>query len=83
MSSTTVSIGKVGVENRTPASAQKYARFAGALYLLIFFVGPFAFFMGRVGVVVPGDPTANGGEFDGLSVGVPAGYCGRNGYRLG
>ena len=58
MSSTTVSIGKVGVENRTSASPQKYARFAGALYLLIFFVGPFAFFMGRVGVVIPGDPAA-------------------------
>jgi hypothetical protein len=30
----------------------------GALYLLIFFVGPFAFFMGRTGVFVPGDPAA-------------------------
>jgi hypothetical protein len=30
----------------------------GALYLLIFFVGPFAFFMGRTSVVVPGDPAA-------------------------
>ena len=59
MSSTTVSIGKVGVENRTSASTpQKYARVAGVLYLLIFFIGPFAFFMGRVGIVVPGDPTA-------------------------
>jgi Domain of unknown function (DUF4386) len=59
MSSTTVSIGKVGVENRTTAgSPQRYARVAGVLYLLIFFVGPFAFFMGRVGVVVPGDPAA-------------------------
>ncbi len=59
MSSTTVGIDKVGVGNRTAsASPQKYARLAGVLYLLIFFVGPFAFFMGRVGVVVPGDPTA-------------------------
>lgn len=33
------------------------ARIVGALYLLIFFVGPFAFMLGRVGVVVPGDPT--------------------------
>lgn len=59
MSSTTVSIGKVGVQNRTAAaSPQKYARVVGVLYLLIFILGPFAFFMGRVGVVVPGDPTA-------------------------
>jgi hypothetical protein len=35
-----------------------YARIVGALYLLIFFLGPFAFFMGRTGVVVPGDPAA-------------------------
>lgn len=39
-------------------SPRVYARIVGALYLLIFFVGPFAFFMGRVSVVVPGDPTA-------------------------
>jgi hypothetical protein len=59
MNSTTVSIGRVGVENRSAAaSPQKFARVAGVLYLLIFFIGPFAFFMGRVGVVVPGDPTA-------------------------
>jgi hypothetical protein len=30
----------------------------GALYLLIFFIGPFAFFLGRTSVFVPGDPTA-------------------------
>jgi hypothetical protein len=59
MKSTTVNIGKVGVENRSAAtSSQKYARVVGVLYLLIFFLGPFAFFMGRVGVVVPGDPAA-------------------------
>jgi hypothetical protein len=59
MNSTTVSKGKVTVENHTAAaSPQKYARVVGVLYLLIFFVGPFAFFMGRVGVVVPGDPIA-------------------------
>lgn len=40
------------------ASPRAYARLAGALYLLIFFVGPFAFFMGRTSVVVPGDPIA-------------------------
>ena len=39
-------------------SLRVYARIVGALYLLIFFVGPFAFFMGRTSVVVPGDPTA-------------------------
>ncbi|MFN2134965.1 MAG: DUF4386 domain-containing protein [Candidatus Promineifilaceae bacterium] len=44
-------------------SPQVYARIVGALYLLIFFVGPFAFFMGRTSVVVPGDPAAT---FDNL-----------------
>ena len=39
-------------------SPNVYARIVGALYLLIFFVGPFAFFMGRTSVVVPGDPAA-------------------------
>lgn len=39
-------------------SPRLYARIVGALYLLIFFVGPFAFFMGRTSVVVPGDPAA-------------------------
>lgn len=39
-------------------SPRVYARTVGALYLLIFFVGPFAFFMGRTGVFVPGDPAA-------------------------
>lgn len=59
MSSTAVSMHKDNMENRTDiAFPQKYARFVGVLYLLIFFVGPFAFFMGRVGIVVPGDPAA-------------------------
>ena len=39
-------------------SPRTYARIVGVLYLVIFFVGPFAFFMGRTSVVVPGDPTA-------------------------
>lgn len=39
-------------------SPQVYARIVGVLYLLIFFVGPFAFFMGRTSIVVPGDATA-------------------------
>ncbi len=39
-------------------SPQVYARTVGALYLLIFFVGPFAFFMGRTSIVVPGDAAA-------------------------
>jgi hypothetical protein len=30
----------------------------GILYLVIFILGPFAFFLGRTGVVVPGDPAA-------------------------
>ncbi len=42
----------------TGTSPRVYARIVGALYLLIFFVGPFAFFMGRTSIVVPGDPTA-------------------------
>lgn len=42
----------------TSTSPKRYARIVGALYLLIFFVGPFAFFMGRTGVVVPGNPAA-------------------------
>lgn len=40
------------------ASPRAYARTVGALYLLIFFVGPFAFFMGRTSVVIPGDAAA-------------------------
>jgi Domain of unknown function (DUF4386) len=39
-------------------SPRTYARIVGVLYLLIFFLGPFAFFMGRTSVVVPGDPAA-------------------------
>jgi hypothetical protein len=39
-------------------SPRTYARIIGILYLVIFFVGPFAFFVGRTSVVVPGDPTA-------------------------
>ena len=39
-------------------SPSVYARIVGALYLLIFFIGPFAFFLGRTSVVVPGDPAA-------------------------
>lgn len=39
-------------------SVNKLSRVVGVLYLLIFFVGPFAFFMGRTSVVVPGDPAA-------------------------
>jgi hypothetical protein len=34
----------------TETSPRMYARIVGALYLLIFFVGPFAFFMGRTSV---------------------------------
>jgi hypothetical protein len=39
-------------------SPRAYARTIGVLYLLLFFLGPVAFFMGRTGVVVPGDPAA-------------------------
>jgi hypothetical protein len=39
-------------------SPQTYARIVGVLYLILFFLGPLAFFMGRTSVVVPGDPAA-------------------------
>jgi hypothetical protein len=39
-------------------SPRTYARIAGILYLVIFILGPFAFFLGRTSVVVPGDPAA-------------------------
>ena len=39
-------------------SPRTYARIAGVLYLIIFLAGPFAFFLGRTSVVVPGDATA-------------------------
>jgi hypothetical protein len=42
----------------TKTSPRAYARIVGVLYLVIFLLGPFAFFMGRTSVVVPGDPTA-------------------------
>jgi len=42
----------------TKTSPRTYARIVGILYLLIFILGPFAFFMGRTSVVVPGDPAA-------------------------
>ncbi len=35
-----------------------YSKIVGVLYLLIFFLGPFAFFMGRNGVVVANNPSA-------------------------
>ena len=43
-------------------SPRTYARIVGVLYLVIFFLGPFAFFMGRTSVVVPGDPAATVGN---------------------
>lgn len=43
-------------------SPRTYAKIVGVLYLVIFFLGPFAFFMGRTGVVVPGDPAATVGN---------------------
>ena len=42
----------------TKTSPRVYARIAGVLYLIIFILGPFAFFLGRTSVVVPGDATA-------------------------
>lgn len=43
-------------------SPRTYARIVGGLYLVIFFLGPFAFFMGRTSVVVSGDPAATVGN---------------------
>jgi len=42
----------------TETSPRTYARIVGGLYLVIFILGPFAFFLGRTSVVVPGDPAA-------------------------
>jgi hypothetical protein len=39
-------------------SPRAYARIIGVLYLVIFVLGPLAFFLGRTSVVVPGNPTA-------------------------
>lgn len=43
-------------------SPRTYARIVGVLYLVIFILGPFAFFLGRTSVVVPGDPAATVGN---------------------
>jgi hypothetical protein len=43
-------------------SPRTYARAVGVLYLLLFILGPFAFFMGRTSIVVPGDPAATLGK---------------------
>jgi hypothetical protein len=59
MSANTVALGKDETTSHTTrTSPRTYARIVGVLYLVIFFLGPFAFFMGRVAVVVPGDPVA-------------------------
>jgi len=43
---------------RADANPQTYARVAGALYLTIFLLAPFAEFAVREGLLVPGDPAA-------------------------
>ena len=59
MSANTATLGKVGTTTYTAGTSPRtYARIVGVLYLVIFFLGPFAFFMGRTAVVVPGDPAA-------------------------
>lgn len=59
MSANTATLGKVETTSHTTrTSPRTYARIVGGLYLAIFFLGPFAFFMGRTAVVVPGDPAA-------------------------
>jgi hypothetical protein len=57
MSANTAALGKTGTTTHTAGTSPKtYARIVGGFYLAIFFLGPFAFFMGRTAVVVPGDP---------------------------
>ena len=59
MSANTAALGKTGTTPHTADTSPKtYARIVGGFYLAIFFLGPFAFFMGRTAVVVPGDPAA-------------------------
>jgi hypothetical protein len=50
---------KLATQNTPQASPKTHARIIGVLYLLIFFLGPFAFFMGRTSVFVPGDASAS------------------------
>lgn len=50
---------KLATQNTPQASPKTHARTIGVLYLLIFFLGPFAFFMGRTSVYVPGDASAS------------------------
>jgi hypothetical protein len=45
--------------NTSKPSAKTKARIIGVLYLLLFFLGPFAFFMGRTSVYVPGDASVS------------------------
>ncbi len=49
-------------DHSTLTPPRTYARVVGALYALIFILGPFAFFLGRPGIVVPGDPAATVGK---------------------
>jgi hypothetical protein len=59
MSANTAALGNVGTATHTAGTSPRtYARIVGGLYLVIFFLGPLAFFMGRTAVVVPGDPAA-------------------------
>lgn len=59
MSSITYASGETKKTNAiAKTSPRVYARIVGVLYLVIFILGPFAFFLGRTSVVVPSDPTA-------------------------
>jgi hypothetical protein len=63
MSANTYTLGQIEVTDRsTEISPRSYARIVGVLYLVIFILGPFAFFLGRTSVVVPGDPAATIGN---------------------
>lgn len=46
------------IAHTTETSPRTYARIVGLLYLVLFILGPFAFFLGRTSIVVPGDPAA-------------------------
>ena len=43
-------------------SMKKTARGAGILYLILFFIGPFAYLISKSGIIVPGDAAATAGN---------------------
>ena len=63
MSSNTVALEQIKTATHTADTQPRaYTKIVGVLYLVIFILGPFAFFLGRTSVVVPGDPAATVGN---------------------